>query len=186
MPMFSVRSIASAGLLTAGLGLHVLAQTSSPYPTKFSAALAERPDIKLALAFVDERFEGQVAEWIAVTEIPAPSTKEEKRAAYVKAELEKLGLTVTIDKIGNVMATRKGTGGGPTVVFAAHLDTVHPIETNVKVSRKPDGTLHAPGVFDNSASVANLLQAVRAMDAAKVRSPRSFFSGSGASITNRT
>ncbi len=145
------------------------AVTQSPYPTKFTPALAERPDVKQALAFVDERFERQVAEWIAVTEIPAPSTREEKRAAYVKTELEKLGLTVTIDGIGNVMARRKGTGGGPTVVFAAHLDTVHPMETNLKVTRKPDDTLHAPGVFDNSASIANLLQAARALDAAKVR-----------------
>jgi acetylornithine deacetylase/succinyl-diaminopimelate desuccinylase-like protein len=43
------------------------------------------------------------------------------------------------------------------------------METNVKVTRKPDDTLHAPGVFDNSASVVNLLQAARALDTAKLR-----------------
>jgi len=138
------------------------------YPTRFSPAVAERADVKQALAFVDERFERQVVEWIGVTEIPAQSTHEEQRAAYVKAELEKIGLTVTIDDIGNVMARRAGTGGGPNVVFAAHMDTVHPMDTNLTVTRKPDGTLHAPGVFDNSASVVNLLQTARAMDAAKV------------------
>jgi uncharacterized glyoxalase superfamily protein PhnB len=140
----------------------------SPYPTRFSPAIAERADVKQALAFVDERFDGQVVEWIGVTEIPAPSTHEARRAAYVKAELEKIGLTVTVDDIGNVMARRSGTGGGATVAFAAHLDTVHPMDTNVKVTRKPDGTLHAPGVFDNSASVVNLLQTARAMHAARV------------------
>jgi acetylornithine deacetylase/succinyl-diaminopimelate desuccinylase-like protein len=164
-----IRSIAAVGLLAAVAGLPVSAQTPRKYPTKFSAALAERPDVKQALVFVDEGFDRQVAEWIAVTEIPAPSTREEQRAAYIKTELEKLGLAVTIDGIGNVMARRRGTGGGPTVVFAAHMDTVHPMETNLKVTRKPDDTLHAPGVFDNSASVVNLLQATRAMDAAKVR-----------------
>lgn len=168
-PMSLLRSIAVFGLIAAAGAVHVAAQTGPPYPTKFSVALADRPDVKQALSFVDERFDRQVTEWIAVTEIPAPSTKEEKRAAYIKTELEKLGLTVTIDGIGNVMARRAGTGGGPTVVFAAHMDTVHPMETNLKVARKPDDTLHAPGVFDNSASIVNLLQAARALDAAKVR-----------------
>ena len=144
-------------------------QTPATYPTKFSAALAGRAEVKQALAFVDEQFDRQVTEWITVTEIPAPSTKEQRRAAYVKAELEKMGLTVTIDDIGNVMARRKGTGGGPTVVFAAHMDTVHPLETNVKVTRTKDDTLRAPGVFDNSASVAILLQAARALNAARVQ-----------------
>jgi acetylornithine deacetylase/succinyl-diaminopimelate desuccinylase-like protein len=67
------------------------------------------------------------------------------------------------------MAVRKGAGGGPTIVFAAHLDTVHPPDANLTVTRRADGTLHAPGVFDNSASVANLLQALRAMAAAGIR-----------------
>ena len=161
-----------------GLGLACLALTvvtttaidrQAAYPTKFAPALAAKPDVQQALAFVDERFERQVEEWVKITEIPAQSTHEEKRAAYVKAELEKLGLTVTVDPIGNVMARRKGTGGGPTVVFAAHLDTVHPMDTDVKVKRQADGTMRAPGVFDNSASVANLLQAARALDAAKIK-----------------
>jgi acetylornithine deacetylase/succinyl-diaminopimelate desuccinylase-like protein len=152
--------------LHAGSDAHPAAQ--GPYPTKFSRALAERPDVVAALGYVDAGFDRQVAEWIAITEMPAPSGHEAKRGAYVKAELEKLGLTVTTDEIGNVMATRRGTGGGPTLVFAAHLDTVHPLDTPLKVTRK-GGRLHAPGVFDNSASVANLLQAARAMDAAKIR-----------------
>ena len=104
--MSLLRSIAVSGLMAAAGAVHVAAQTGPPYPTKFSAALAERPEVKQALSFIDERFDRQVTEWIAVTEIPAPSTREEKRAAYVKTELEKLGLTVTIDAIGNVMARR--------------------------------------------------------------------------------
>ena len=67
------------------------------------------------------------------------------------------------------MARRRGTGGGPTVVFAAHMDTVHPADTDVTVKRHEDGTLHAPGIFDNSASVTNMLYAARALDAAGVR-----------------
>jgi acetylornithine deacetylase/succinyl-diaminopimelate desuccinylase-like protein len=140
----------------------VAALGQTGYPTKFSPAVAERADVKRALGFIDAHFEEQVAEWIKITEIPAPSGQEQARAAYVKAEFEKAGLRATVDASGNVEARRKGTGGGPTVVFAAHMDTVFPAGTNVKV-RRAEGRLYAPGVGDNSTSVANLLQVIRAM-----------------------
>lgn len=138
------------------------------YPSRFSPALPERDDVKRAIAYIDAHFGQQVEEWIHITEIPAPSGQETERAAYVKAEFEKAGLQPAIDPSGNVVARRKGSGGGPTLVFAAHMDTVFPRSTNIRVTRKP-GTLHAPGVGDNSASVANLLQAVRAIQAANLR-----------------
>jgi acetylornithine deacetylase/succinyl-diaminopimelate desuccinylase-like protein len=138
------------------------------YPTRFSPAVTESPAVRDALTYVDQHFDAQVAEWIRITEMPAKSEHEERRAAYVKAQLEALGLPVTVDSIGNVSTRLRGTGGGPTLVFAAHLDTVHPMETDVTVTRRGD-RLHAPGVFDNSASVANALQAVRALLASGVR-----------------
>lgn len=153
-------------LLAAGSAI-TIAQPS--YPTKFSPAIAERPDVKKALDFIDANFDAQVEEWIKITEIPAPSGHEQARAAYIKAEFEKVGLTPTIDESGNVMARRKGTGGGPTVIFAAHMDTVFPAGTDVHVTRKPDGTLHAPGVGDNTGSVSNLLQVVRALKIANLQ-----------------
>jgi acetylornithine deacetylase/succinyl-diaminopimelate desuccinylase-like protein len=48
------------------------------------------------------------------------------------------------------------------------MDTVHPADTDVRVRRNGD-MLHAPGVFDNSASLANVLAVVRAMNRADVR-----------------
>jgi len=93
---------------------------------------------------------------------------EERRAAYVRGEMEREGLEVTVDSIGNVIGRRPGTGGGPTVVFAAHLDTVHPMDTDVTVRREGD-VLRAPGIFDNSASVANMLAVVRALNHANIR-----------------
>lgn len=140
----------------------------SPYPTKFSAAVAEDPRVREALAYLDEKFDDQVAEWIRITRIPAKSTFEQERGEYVRAQLAALGLEVSVDEAGNVTARRPGTGGGPTVVFAAHMDTVHPMDTDLTVTRR-DGRLHAPGIFDNSSSVANMLQAARALDAAKVQ-----------------
>ncbi len=138
------------------------------YPTRLSAALVTDPTVSAALAWIDEHFDAQVDEWIRITEIPAPSRQEAERAAYVAARLEELGLAVSTDSIGNVVGRRPGTGGGPTVVFAAHLDTVHPLSADVTVTRR-DGQLHAPGVFDNSASLANMLAAARAMAAADMR-----------------
>jgi acetylornithine deacetylase/succinyl-diaminopimelate desuccinylase-like protein len=140
----------------------------APYPTKFSPAIAARADVKQALAYIDGRFDAQVSEWIMLTEIPGTSGHEEKRAAYVRAELVKLGLTPESDTMGNLWARRKGTGGGPTVVFAAHMDTVHPLDTPLKVRREDNGTLHAPGIFDNTASISNQLQTLRAMRDAKI------------------
>jgi len=89
----------------------------------FTPSLLERPDVKKAMQSVDDRAAGITEEWIKLVEIPAPSTKEQVRAKYIRAEMEKLGLTqIRTDDISNVSGVRKGTGGGPTVVFAAHAD----------------------------------------------------------------
>jgi tripeptide aminopeptidase len=138
------------------------------YPTRFSPALLDQPGVRDALAWLDANFRAQVDEWIRITEIPGTSRHEQERAAYVKAQLEAEGYTVTIDSIGNVIARRPGTGGGETVAYAAHLDTVHPLDTDVTV-RRDGNVLRAPGVFDNSASVANMLAIARALNRADVR-----------------
>ena len=66
------------------------------------------------------------------------------------------------------MGLRKGTGDGPLVVVSAHLDTVFPEGTDVKVRR--DGSrLNAPGVGDDSSGLATLLSLVRAIDAAGIK-----------------
>lgn len=161
-------SVAAAATVLTLATLSAQALPAGP-SSKFTPAIAERPDVKQALGYVDQHFDAQVAEWIRLTEIPALSTHERQRGAYISGELTKLGLAPTTDSIGNVMARRKGTGGGPTILFAAHMDTVHPMNTDLKVKRLPDGTLHAPGVFDDTPSDVNLLQTLRALDAAKVK-----------------
>lgn len=140
----------------------------SAYPTAWDAALLRRPDVQEALAHVERGMPAHVQEWIAIAEMPGKSRSEMQRAAYVRRAMEAEGLRVSVDSIGNVTGVRVGTGGGPTVVFAAHMDIVHPLETNLTVRRGGD-TLHGPGVFDNSASVANMLATIRALNAAKVR-----------------
>lgn len=87
----------------------------------------------------------------------------------MKAAFEKEGLKPTVDSIGNVIAVRKGTGGGPTIAIMAHMDVVFPNETPKKVRRSGD-TLFAPGVGDNTASVANMLATLRTMNATRFAS----------------
>ena len=143
-------------------------QAQDAFPSNFSADLAAKPVVQDALSYIDAHFDEQVAEWIRITQTPAPSRQEAERARYVMEQFTQLGLEVRSDSIGNVIAWRRGSGDGPTVVFAAHMDTVHPMETDVTVTRR-DGRLFAPGVFDNSASVANMLAAARALHHAGLR-----------------
>jgi acetylornithine deacetylase/succinyl-diaminopimelate desuccinylase-like protein len=117
---------------------------------------------------LESNFEAQVEEWIHITQIPGKSGFEEARAAYLEEQLEREGVEVGIDAAGNVVARIPGMGDGPTVVFGAHMDTVHPMDTDVTVSRDDD-VLRAPGVFDNSASVANMMAVIRALKRNSVR-----------------
>jgi tripeptide aminopeptidase len=135
----------------------------------FQPSLLEKPDVKKALQSVDDRSTGILDEWIKLVEISAPSTKEQARAKYIRAEMEKLGLTeIKTDDWSNVSGIRKGTGGGPTVVFAAHMDTVFPEGTNIKVKR--DGEiLRAPGVGDDTSNLMAVLEMFRALNRGGVK-----------------
>jgi acetylornithine deacetylase/succinyl-diaminopimelate desuccinylase-like protein len=135
----------------------------------FAPALLQKPEIQKALASIDERKAPIVEEWIKVTEIPAPSTKEQARARYVRGEMEKLGLTdIRSDDMMNLSGTRKGIGGGPTVVFAAHMDTVFPESTDVKVKREGD-ILRAPGIGDDTGNLVATLEMFRALNRAQIK-----------------
>ena len=133
------------------------------------ATLMRDPAVAKALAWVDASSERVIQEAIRVCEIPAPTFEEAERAAYVKDRFAALGLAdVTIDRAGNVRGRRPGAGGGPGVAVGAHLDTVFPKGTDVRVRR--DGSrLLAPGIGDNSVAVAALLAMVEALNAGRVR-----------------
>ena len=158
-----LRSFAAASLL---LAAPLAAQQPAQYPSSWDAKLAERADVKAALALIEKNFPQQVQEWIKMTEMPAKSGQEQIRAAHVRAEFQRAGLKVTTDSIGNVIGVRKGTGGGPTIAIMAHMDVVFENSTPKKVRQSGD-TLFAPGVGDNTASVANMLATIRAMNATK-------------------
>jgi tripeptide aminopeptidase len=135
----------------------------------FQPSLLEKPEIQKALQSVDDRATGIVDEWIRLVEIPSPSGNEQARAKYIRAEMEKLGLSeIKTDDMFNVSGVRRGTGGGPKVVFAAHTDTVFPAGTDLKVKREGD-VLRAPGVGDDTSNLMAVLEMFRALNRADIK-----------------
>jgi tripeptide aminopeptidase len=137
------------------------------------ARLVARPQFKAAVAALTAEDERVTAENIRLTEIPAPPFKEPDRARVYEQMMRDAGLQdVTTDGIGNVIGIRPGADPKlPVLVVSAHLDTVFPEGTNVKVRR--EGTkLFAPGIGDDTRSLAVLLAFVRAMDKAQLHTPR--------------
>jgi tripeptide aminopeptidase len=129
----------------------------------------ERPELKAAFEYVDSNRDQILAEWIALTEINAPSGKERQRAEAVRKALSTLKLDkVYYDNKGNLIAIRKGTGGAKPVVFDAHLDTVFQEGLKIKAQVR-DGKVFAPGVGDDTRNVAAMLASMRALDTAGIR-----------------
>ena len=122
-----------------------------------------------AVATLTAEHDRTVEDIIALTQVAAPSFDEGNRARTFLAMAEAHGLkNLAIDAEGNVTGMRPGIGNGPLICVAAHLDTVFPAGTDLTVRR--EGTkLFAPGVGDDTRSLAVLLAWLRAMDAAGVR-----------------
>src|SRR5205085_10164923 len=113
-----------------------------------SRALLYAPQILRAFSFIEATDGETHTEMIRICEIPAPPFKEHARAAYLKQRFEELGLKrVRTDKEGNVIAERPGRASSPSVIISAHLDTVFPEGTDVRV-RRDGGRWYAPGISD--------------------------------------
>src|SRR5437773_5754144 len=131
--------------------------------------LDDRADIKAANDYIDRNHESILHEWISITEINAPSGQEQQRAKYIESLLRKYHLDdVHYDSAGNLIAVRKGTGGGPVIVFDAHMDTVFQPGLEIKATIR-DGKSYAPGIGDDTRNIEALLATIRALDEAKIR-----------------
>jgi len=136
-----------------------------------SFPLAEQPQVRVALDWFAKNLKWINDQQAALTEIPAPSFQEEKRSAAVKALFVAEGLPVQTDKLGNVIAELRGTNDKECILFAAHLDTVFPADTDVKVQREGE-RLVAPGISDNGTGLAAIVAIARALQAAKLKPQR--------------
>ena len=132
-------------------------------------ALSDRSDVKRANAYIDLNHESILREWIAITEINAPSGQEQQRAKYIEGLLRQYRLDdVHYDSAGNLIAVRKGTGAGPVIVFDAHMDTVFQPGLQIKATIR-DGRIYAPGIGDDTRNVEALLATIRALNEAKIK-----------------
>ncbi len=137
------------------------------------ASAAQPPDdprIANVLEFLRGDDAATTEEQIRITEIPAPPFHEATRAAYVKKVLAASGLRVESDAIGNVIG--EFPGSSPEIVMlTAHLDTVFPEGTDVRVKRE-GGKLLAPGISDNGTGLAALVALARAFREAKIKTKK--------------
>jgi acetylornithine deacetylase/succinyl-diaminopimelate desuccinylase-like protein len=132
-------------------------------------ALSDRSEVKRANAYIDLNHESILREWIAITEINAPSGQEQQRAKYIESLLRNYHLDdIHYDSAGNLVAVRKGAGGGPVIVFDAHMDTVFQPGLQIKATIR-DGKIYAPGIGDDTRNVEALLATIRALNEAKIK-----------------
>src|SRR5205807_1331452 len=162
--------------LIAGLALIVIATSANYSQVKTVAEymqqvepLTERADLKAANDYIDRHHAEILREWIAITEINAPSGHEQPRAKFIESLLRKYRLDdIHYDSAGNLIAVRKGTGGGPRIVFDAHMDTVFQPGLQIKVEIR-GGKIYAPGIGDDTRNVEALLATIRALNEAKIK-----------------
>ena len=160
-----MRSILSILLLILSILSNVSAQQSAADQVK---SVQEDPRVKAAFDNIDKDRDAILREWIAITEINAPSKQEQERAKYIESLLRKHKLDIRYDSAGNLIATRKGTGGGPVTVFDAHMDTVFQPGLKIKATVR-DGRVYAPGIGDDTRNIEALLATIRALDATKIK-----------------
>ncbi|SDB98118.1 Acetylornithine deacetylase/Succinyl-diaminopimelate desuccinylase [Terribacillus halophilus] len=144
-----------------------MAATSGTFAKEFGQ-LVELQQVRNALYFLKQDNEQTTNDQIEVTEVEAPPFNEANRAAFFKEKMAAFGLeNLKTDAEGNVYGIRKGRGSGPTVVIAAHLDTVFPAGTNVK-AKIADGIVYAPGIGDDGRGLAVLLTLLRTLEENKI------------------
>src|SRR6185369_6824247 len=85
--------------------------SQSSSPADEVKAIQEDARVAAAFAHIDQDRDAILREWIAITEINAPSKQEQERAKFLESLLRKHNLEIRYDTAGNLIATRKGTSG---------------------------------------------------------------------------
>jgi acetylornithine deacetylase/succinyl-diaminopimelate desuccinylase-like protein len=154
-----MRMLAVLGLL---LPLTVQPPATGPDETTGRRLLA-RADVAAAVEGLKAHEPATIDDQVTLSEIPSPPFKEGARAEAVRQRFAAAGLAeVRIDRAGNVLGTRRGRAPRPHVVISAHLDTVFPEGTDVRVTRS--GTLlKGAGIGDDARGLAVLVAIARAL-----------------------
>src|SRR5262245_65535109 len=104
-----------------------------------------------------------------VAHIVSITGEEKEIAEYLGSEFEKLGMQVEYQEVEegrpNVVGTLKGTGGGATLMFCAHMDHFdNPQETVVE-----DDRIYGRGLVNMKAAFPCYVEAVSAIQKAGIR-----------------
>jgi acetylornithine deacetylase/succinyl-diaminopimelate desuccinylase-like protein len=125
--------------------------------------------VRNALNWIAQNDAAGLRELIELTQIPAPPFKEEVRGRRFAELLRSAGAdSVWTDSIGNVLGLRRGTRRQSVLALGGHLDTVFPEGTDVRVEQRGD-TLFAPGIADDTRGLVAMLQVLRALRVANLR-----------------
>ena len=147
-----------------GLALPLTVQPAAPRVDDDAARrLFARADVVAAVDALKAREPAILDDQVALSEIPAPPFKEAARAEALRQRFVAAGLSdVRLDAIGNVLGVRRGRAVRPHVVISAHLDTVFPEGTDVRVTRS--GTvLKGPGIGDDARGLAVMVAIANAL-----------------------
>ena len=120
--------------------------------------------IKKALQILEETHEAIVDLQMQLCAIRSPSNMEENRAKHFYALMSQIGLDhVYMDEVNNVIGLWKGTGDGPTLVVAAHMDTVFGPEIDCTPVKKEDGFIWGPGICDDTRGMVEVYAIAKTM-----------------------
>jgi acetylornithine deacetylase/succinyl-diaminopimelate desuccinylase-like protein len=133
--------------------------------------LARTAPVRAALEAAKSAEKETIEQQISFCQVAAPPFQEAARARVLRRAFEDVGLTnIRSDRAGNVLADRRGASLRPRLVIAAHLDTVFPEGTELKVVRE-GARLRGPGIGDNCRGLAVLVAIARALGQARVETP---------------
>ena len=125
-----------------------------------------KTDVKIekAMQILEETHEAIVDLQMQLCAIRSPSNMEENRAKHFYELMSQIGLDhVYMDEVNNVIGLWKGTGDGPTLVVAAHMDTVFGPEIDCTPVKKEDGFIWGPGICDDTRGMVEVYAIAKTM-----------------------
>jgi tripeptide aminopeptidase len=133
--------------------------------------LMQQPAVRAALDATRAAEALTIDDQVRICEVEAPPFQEGKRALMYAQLMRDAGLrNVRIDVEGNVIGERPGSAARPNLVLSAHLDTVFPPGTDVRVKRE-GRILRGPGIGDDCRGLADLIAIARALNKSSVTTP---------------
>lgn len=135
------------------------------------AEIVKDASVKKALELLKSQEQETLDVQLELCAIQSPSNQEEIRARRFYELMKQIGLDdVYMDEVNNVIGLRKGTGNGPTLVIAAHMDTVFSQDTDCTPRKDKDGWIWAPGICDDTRGMAEVYSIAKVFCEAGIRS----------------